>query len=85
MDYPTFPPSVSPSIRPNVASISTAPISSFGRLPVLSITDIVLAVLAIPVHPAYAERYEAPLGLLGAGTVEVESLYCSSTMTFWTT
>ena len=73
-----------PSIRPNVVSISTTPVSSLGLLPVLSGIDVDFAVLAIPVHPTYTERWEAPLGLLETGTVE-GSLYCSSTTTFWTT
>ena len=73
-----------PSIRPNVASISTTPVSSLGLPPVLLGIDVDLAVLAIPVHPTYTERWEAPLGLLETGTVD-GSLCLSSTTTFWTT
>lgn len=72
-------------MRPKVASISTTPSSSLDLLPLVSAIDADFAVLAIPVHPTYTERWEAPLGLFEICTVDEGSLYCSSTTTFWTT
>lgn len=59
-----------PSIRPNVASISTTPSSSLGLLPALSEIEVDFAVLGMPVHPTYTERWEALLGLLETCAVE---------------
>ena len=84
MQYePTFCPSVNPTRRPKVSSISRTPTSSLLDRPALSGIAAGLAPLAIPVQPAKTVHWAALFFWL-ADARTPDSLNCSSTMTSWT-